>query len=243
MPQNIFITGVSSGIGHGLAKAYLERGERVYGISRRAPADLLDDAGMHFAPLDLTAYEKVAPVCEKHLAAVAVLDLVVLNAGLLSPIRDMVDTPLKELRRAMSVNVWSNKVLLDWLLQSGKIIKQVITISSGAAVTGHRGWNGYSLSKAALNMLTQLYAAERPDIHFTALAPGLIDTAMQVYISSLPPDERYPSVRFLQQARGTDEMPAPEKAASMLIRAFEAVKQEKSGGFIDVRDLQNEGRL
>ncbi len=243
MPQNIFITGVSSGIGNGLARAYLERGEIVYGVSRRTPDDLVGNLNFYFSVLDLTDHNKAGPVMGMLLKSAPVLDLVVLNAGILSPIRDMIDTPLADLQRAMEVNVWSNKVLLDWLLKSGKTIKQVVGISSGAAVNGHRGWNGYSLSKAALNMLTQLYAAERPDIHFTALAPGLIDTDMQAYLSSLPPDDRYPSVRFLQQARGTDDMPAPDTAAEMLVKAFEAVKQNKSGGFTDVRELKNSGLL
>jgi len=242
--KNIFITGVSSGIGHSLAAAYLHRGDTVYGVSRREPHDLMVTQGnFHFAELDLTDTEKLAPVCEALLQNTTKLDLVVLNAGILSPIRDMVETPLDELRKSMEVNVWANKVLLDWLLLSGKTIRQLVGISSGAAIKGLRGWNGYSISKAALNMLIQLYAAERPDIHFTALAPGLIDTDMQAYISGLGYDERFPAVNFLRKARGTDAMPSPENAAPMLIKAFEVAKQEKSGNFFDVRELQITGKL
>ena len=40
-------------------------------------------------------------------------------------------------------------------------------------------------------MLIALYADEFPNTHFTALAPGLIDTAMQDYLTQLPPDPRY----------------------------------------------------
>lgn len=243
MAKNIFITGVSSGIGHGLAAEYLQRGHVVYGVSRREPHDLKALKNFHFAELDLTDYEKQPAICETLLQNAAELDLVVLNAGILSPIRDMVETPLADLREAIEINVWANKVLLDWLITSGKTIHQVVGISSGAAVNGHRGWNGYSLSKAALNMLIQLYAAEQPHIHFTALAPGLIDTDMQAYMSGLPHDERFPSVNFLREARGTDAMPSPEQAAPMLIKAFEVVKQEKSGNFFDIRELQNTGKL
>ena len=243
MSQRILITGVSSGVGFGLAQEYLNQAQIVYGVSRRTPEDLMEYQDFHFAELDLTNYEKVGSTIGMLLDDAPEIDVVVLNAGILSPIQDMTATPLDELKRAMEVNVWTNKVLLDWLLQSGKAIKQVITISSGAAVNGHRGWNGYSISKAALNMLTQLYAAERPDIHFTALAPGLIDTDMQAYMSGLPHDDRFPSVNFLREARGTEAMPSPEKAAPMLIKAFSVVKQEKSGGFFDVRELQNQGKI
>lgn len=243
MSKKILITGVSSGIGHALAHAFLETGGMVFGVCRRTPAALMSEPGFTFSSLDLSEFDQINPVLGKLLENIELLDLVVLNAGILSIIRDMVETPLDELRRAMEVNVWSNKVLLDGLLKSGKSIKQVVAISSGAAVNGNRGWNGYSISKAALNMLIQLYAAERPDIHFTALAPGLIDTDMQAYISGLPGDARYPVVDFLRNARGTDAMPSPEKAAPMLIKAFDGVKAEKSGGFFDVREMYSKGKL
>ncbi|MCF7797230.1 MAG: SDR family NAD(P)-dependent oxidoreductase [Lentisphaeria bacterium] len=237
--KSIFITGVSSGIGHGLAAEYLQRGDTVYGVSRREPHNLTAHEKFHFAELDLTDYEKMAPVCKTLLHNTTELDLVVLNAGILSPIRDMVETPLEDLRQAMEINVWANKMLLDWLLQSGRTVRQVVGISSGAAVNGHRGWNGYSLSKAALNMLIQLYAAERPDIHFTALAPGLIDTDMQAYMSGLSKDERFPSIEALKNARGTAAMPTPDAAAPLLIKAFDKVKAFENGGFTDVRELRD----
>ena len=88
-----------------------------------------------------------------------------------------------------------------------RTIDQVIAISSGASQSGSRGWNGYSLSKAALNMLVKLYAGERPETHFTSLAPGLIDTAMQDYLTNLPEDSRYAPLEVLKAAKGTPKMP------------------------------------
>ena len=35
--QNIFITGIGSGLGEALSKAYLERGDKVYAIGRKFP--------------------------------------------------------------------------------------------------------------------------------------------------------------------------------------------------------------
>ena len=78
----------------------------------------------------------------------------------------------------MKINVWSNKVICDWLLKSIPEIYQIVFMSSGAAVNGNRGWGSYSLSKATLNMLAKLYAAEAKQTHFSALAPGLVDTAI-----------------------------------------------------------------
>ena len=50
--MKIFISGVSSGLGYGLAKVYLAMGHAVYGCSRRKPEDLVDQ-GLHFAAIDL----------------------------------------------------------------------------------------------------------------------------------------------------------------------------------------------
>jgi NAD(P)-dependent dehydrogenase (short-subunit alcohol dehydrogenase family) len=110
-------------------------------------------------------------------------------------------------------------------------VEQIIAISSGAAVSSTRGWNGYSISKAALNALVRLYAAERPQTHFAAVAPGLVDTAMQAYLRSVPADARYPGLEGLKRAHGTPEMPTPDAAATRLIATFERLRAEASGGF------------
>ncbi len=71
---------------------------------------------------------------------------------------------------------------MDWLLEWGRPVRQVIMVSSGATVLGNKGWGAYALSKAGLNMLARLYDHEFPDTHISALAPGLIDTAMMDYL-------------------------------------------------------------
>jgi NAD(P)-dependent dehydrogenase (short-subunit alcohol dehydrogenase family) len=137
----------------------------------------------------------------------------------------------------MEINVWANKVLLDGLLSAQRSVGQVIGISSGASINGHRGWNGYSLSKASLNMLIALYADEFPDTHFTALAPGLIDTAMQDYLTQLPVDPRYEPLERLKSAKGTELMPSPAQCAKRLISLFPKLLQLSSGAYRDIRQL------
>jgi len=135
------------------------------------------------------------------------------------------------------VNVWANKVLLDTLIQCVDRIHQVVAISSGASVSGSRGWNVYAISKAALNMMIKLYAKERPETHFTALAPGVVDTKMQDYIYNQEDDGRFEVVRKLKQMRDRKEMADPRENALALIEAMGIVLQYESGRFIDVRDL------
>ena len=237
MSRHILITGVSSGLGYGLAKHYLSTGSRVYGMSRRKPDDLCAREGFSFESVDFKEPEEAARATSKLLSSVESLDLVLLNAGMLNGIKDMADTSVAEIEEVMRVNVWANKVLLDVLFSAGIAVKQVIGISSGASKSGSRGWNAYSLSKAALDMLMNLYAKEQTNTHFLAFAPGTVDTAMQDYLCGLPEDERFPVVDRLKKARGTEAMPTPEEIAPRLVEAFKQIKAHPSGSFVDIREL------
>lgn len=235
MAQNILITGVSSGLGRGLAEAYLERGYSVYGCSRRVPEELIQK-GLHHRSVDLADPQGGPESLGDLIAGVKHWDRVFLNAGRLGEIRDMVETPLEDLRMTMEINVWANKWVLDRLYDTATI-DQVIAISSGASVSGSRGWNGYSISKAALNMMVKLYAGERPETHFVSLAPGLVDSGMQDYLTALPPDERFPPLEILREAKGTDKMPDGRTCAEMIIGELPRIREVKSGEFADIRKL------
>jgi len=232
---NIFVTGISSGIGLGLVKKYLNEGWQVYGISRRACP--ITHENLHSAQVDLQDTANVPGALFELFAGQKQLDLVVLNAGVLGDIADMKDAPLAELKKTMDINLWSNKVVLDWLFKHMDIVNQVVGISSGAAVNGNKGWNGYSISKAALNMMIKLYAVEQLDTHFMSFAPGLVDTAMQDYLCSKSETEEFPSLARIQSARGTENMPTPDELAEKLPAVFEKLKQYESGSFIDIRKM------
>ncbi|HYE31144.1 MAG TPA: SDR family NAD(P)-dependent oxidoreductase [Methylomirabilota bacterium] len=237
MDANILITGTSSGIGHALARAYLEEGARVFGMSRRSPDDLLAVPHYRHASIDLADFESTRTVLRTLVNDVEDLHLVILNAAVIGRIADIAETSVLEMKQTMEINVWSTKVVLDELYKLGRKVHQVVAISSGAAVSAQRGWNAYSISKAALNMLIGLYAAERPETHFSAIAPGIVDTRMQEYISSMPDDPRYASVAMLRKARGTPMMPQPDAVAEPLMLAFQKALKEPSGTFADFGTL------
>ncbi|MCC5789195.1 MAG: SDR family NAD(P)-dependent oxidoreductase [Opitutales bacterium] len=234
--KHILITGVSSGLGHALAEKHLLQGDEVYGISRRTPEDLVA-LGLHHLALDLSAGETIAHRFKDFIPFNEDWDVVYLNAGKLGKIRDMVDTPLEDLRETMEINVWANKWLLDGLFAISGKVHQVVAISSGASHSGARGWNGYGISKAALNMLIKLYAAEKEDTHFCAFAPGLVDTAMQDYLTGDLDAETFPIVQRLREAKGTENMPAPSVCADKIIALLPALLNSKSGSFQDIREI------
>lgn len=237
--MNILITGCSSGLGYGLAAHYLNRGHKVFGISRSSNEELNRHSHFSHLSLDLSEFEEICTKIPVFLKNITVMDKVILNAGILNAIKDLKDTGIEEIKKAMDVNVWANKALIDVLFNLFDSIHQIVAISSGAAVSGTRGWNAYSLSKATLNMLIDLYSREHPHTHFCALAPGLIETGMQDYLNSLPKsyEEKFPMVKILKDARGTDKMPKPREAAVIIADAIQEVRSYESGSFLDVREL------
>ncbi|HKL67745.1 MAG TPA: SDR family NAD(P)-dependent oxidoreductase [Bacteroidales bacterium] len=235
--MNILITGCSKGLGFGLSKYYLERGHRVFGISRSGNSKLAGYEGFSHLKQDLGNFETVAHELQAFLKSIDELDLIILNAGIINGIKDVKDTEIEEMMHVMDVNVWANKVVIDTLFKAGLRPGHIVAISSGASVSGSRGWNAYSISKAALNMLISLYSKEFTDTRFTALAPGLIDTGMQEYLTGLSEKEDYPVISKLRKARGTDQMPGPEEAAVIVASGIEKSKKYETGSFLDVRKL------
>jgi len=237
MSESILITGISSGVGHALAKLYLERGHEVYGISRRTPEDLADYGGLHFRTANLESLDDIEANIRELLKGVERLDCVVLNAGILGSLSDVQDIPLEDLKRIMDINLWSNKILIDTLLALEVKMPQVVAISSGAAVSAYRGWGGYSISKAGLNVLMKLYAGEVPNTHFVSMAPGLVDTRMQDYLCDEVDDERFDSLERLRTARNTSDMPTPGALAPIMVKAFSEARSLETGSYVDIRTM------
>lgn len=234
-PLNVLITGNSSGIGRALTREYLQRGCRVFGLSRRGCDGLSGE--LRDVRCDLGETESIEPALEQLLGGESRLHLVVLNAGVLGRIEQLNRIPLGEIRRVMDINLWANKVIMDWLHHRGMEVGQVVMISSGAAVNGSRGWGGYSLSKAALNMLAKLYVTEFPQTHICALAPGLVHTRMLDDIRDHVDASEFPSAQRLRDAIGTVQMPEPASAGSMLAQIFERLPDYPSGSFLDIRTM------
>jgi len=228
--MRVFITGIGSGLGEALAKLYLVAGEEVYALSRMLPRSLQGFDNLHFRAIDLHAHEKIEAALERLLDGVE-LDIAILNAGKLGELKDMSETNLKEIASVMDLNVWANKVILDFFKVHPP--KQIVAISSGASISGARGWNAYALSKATLNMLIKLYAAEMPYTHLCALAPGLIDTPMMEHILKYGDREKFPVVKRLAESARMN----PDDAARLLSDIFPRLVEFPSGEYLDVRKI------
>lgn len=229
--KNILITGISSGLGEALAQAYLEKGDTVYAIGKTISGKLDHYPHFFFFPYDLSETFVIQSILEEFVKNRS-FDLVILNAGVLGTIQTLSQTDLMVAKEVMEINVWANKELID-LLSKKSYVKQIIGISSGAAINGSKGWGAYSLSKAALNMLLKVYAKELPDIHFTTLAPGIIRTPMVEHIMEEVDDTVFPSAKRLKEG----PIQTPQEAAKNLIAIFPQLLEHESGSFLDVRTM------
>jgi NAD(P)-dependent dehydrogenase (short-subunit alcohol dehydrogenase family) len=175
------ITGASRGLGLALARTLAARGWALVVDARAAPA-LAAVAGELAARTTVVALPgDVADPAHRAALAAAVdrlggLDLLVNNASVLgpSPQPAVADYPLAELSRVYEVNVLApvalTQLLLPILTRTGG--GRIVNVSSDAAVEPYPGWGGYGSSKAALDQVSAVLAAERPDLKVYRFDPG-----------------------------------------------------------------------
>jgi NAD(P)-dependent dehydrogenase (short-subunit alcohol dehydrogenase family) len=155
----------------------------------------------------------------------------------LGEIKHISKTPINDLQQIMDINLWSNKIILDWFLHTDIKINQILLISSGASVLGNKGWSGYALSKCALNMLGRLYAHEFPETHIAAISPGLIESSMMEYLCTQVDKGVYPAIERIQQARYDGTILSPIQAAEQILKSLPHLKEYESGSYIDLRQI------
>ncbi|MGH8960478.1 MAG: SDR family NAD(P)-dependent oxidoreductase [Jatrophihabitantaceae bacterium] len=177
------VTGASRGFGRAVALALADRGWRLV-LDARSRADL--DTVVALAPGSVTvAGDVTSPIHREALtAAVEVLgglDLLVNNASELgpSPLPTLAAYPLDALRRVYETNVLAPLALTQLLLPTlTASAGTVVNVSSDAAVEAYEGWGGYGSSKAALDHLGRVLAAENASVRVYGFDPGDMRTDM-----------------------------------------------------------------
>lgn len=231
MNETILITGISSGLGEGLCAHYLAKGGHVLALGRTKPETV--HSNLHFIYADLNDHDSIPEHLKSLLADTIRIDVCILNAGIIGELACIGKTSLENIQKVMHLNTWSNKIILDTLISLNIPTTQIIGISSGASVSGSAGWGGYSLSKAALNMLIALYSHEMPNTHLCALAPGLVDTPMLRKLMEEGDEHLFPSVKRLKESKKF----TPKEAASNIDSLRDIIMQHESGKYLDVRTL------
>ena len=194
------ITGASRGLGLALARSLADRGWRLILDARgaddleRAAAPLRSVADVVAIPGDVSDDWHREALID---AAQDRLDVLVNNASRLGPSPQplLAAYPLRELERVYRVNVLAPLGLIQAALPVMAGGGCIVNVTSDAAVEPYAGWGGYGSSKAALEQLTAILGAERPDLRVYAVDPGDMRTRMHQEafpgedISDRPPPE------------------------------------------------------
>lgn len=179
------ITGASRGLGLALARALAERGWTLIIDARGAEAleaasgELTESARVIAIAGDVTDPAHRGALAEAAQAAGGV-DVVVNNASILgpSPQPDLLNYPLETLEAVYRANVIAPLGVIQALAERLKPGVRIVNITSDAAVEPYEGWGGYGSSKAALEQLSHILAAEHPEWRVFWVDPGDMRTAM-----------------------------------------------------------------
>jgi NAD(P)-dependent dehydrogenase (short-subunit alcohol dehydrogenase family) len=167
MPTAI-VTGASRGLGFALATALEQDGWTVITDAREGNVTVTGDV--------------VNPKHRRALvdAAGPEIDLLVNNASRLGPSPQpvLINYPLDVLERVFRVNVLAPVGMIQAALPKLAEDATIVNISSDAAVEAYAGWAGYGASKAALDQVSSILAAEHPELRVYAFDPGDMRTRM-----------------------------------------------------------------
>jgi NAD(P)-dependent dehydrogenase (short-subunit alcohol dehydrogenase family) len=220
------ITGASRGLGLALARRLATDGWTLI-IDARGEEGL-EAARAELATLtDVTAIagNVMDPEHRKELAGAAKdiggLDALVNNASVLgpSPQPDLLDYPLGVLEQVYKTNVIAPLALIQAVHHDLKPDARIVNVTSDAAVEPYEGWGGYGSSKAALEQLSNILAAENPQWRVYWVDPGDMRTRMH--------QEAFPD-------EDISDRPLPEESVPGLVHLLTG---DRPSGRFAARDL------
>jgi NAD(P)-dependent dehydrogenase (short-subunit alcohol dehydrogenase family) len=234
--KGALVTGASRGLGAALGRALAREGARVV-LMARSPvdpgvvADIRRHGGeAHWLSADIGAKDDIYRIAGAAAALVGPLDLVVHNASTLgpTPLKPLLDTECEDLARVLDVNLMGpfrlTKAVVGGMAVRGRGL--IVSVTSDASVSAYATWGAYGVSKAALDHLGRIWAAELAGsgVRFLAVDPGEMDTAM--HAEAMPEADRTtladPAVvaeRILDMIRSAEQIPSGARLEAASWRA------------------------
>ncbi|HLQ10165.1 MAG TPA: SDR family oxidoreductase, partial [Ktedonobacteraceae bacterium] len=183
--RTALITGASRGLGLALARRLAADGWQLI-------IDARGEDALEAARAELSQHTKVIAIAgdvtdaahrselAKAAQALGGLDALVNNASLLGPSPQpyLLEYPLEVLEQVYRTNVIAPLALIQTMQHVFKPGTRIINVTSDAGVEGYEGWGGYGSSKAALEQLSHILAAENAAWRVYWVDPGDMRTQM-----------------------------------------------------------------
>lgn len=185
------VTGGSRGLGRALGRALAAAGARVALVARHpepladAVAEIRARGGeAHAIVADVGDHAATYAIAGQAAALLGPVDVLVNNASTLGPVplHLLLDTECEDLERALAVNLVGpfrlTKALAGSMVLRGRGV--IVNVSSDAARDAYERWGAYGASKAALEQLGHVWAAELAGtgVRLFTVDPGEMDTRM-----------------------------------------------------------------
>ena len=213
--RGALVTGGAGRIGRAIAAVLAQEGARV--AITDLPGEKLDRAarelGVAGVPADVTDPASVTAMVDAAEAAIGPLDILVASAGIF-PNCPLLDMALEEWERVFAINVrgvmlCNQAVVRRWVARGTP--GAIVNLSSGASRSARPGGSHYCASKAAVNMMGEVWASElgRYGIRVNTVLPGLV---MDEVVTAEDP-ERHPYLNAMWRATPLGRTGDPEDIA------------------------------
>ena len=187
--KKVVVTGSGSGIGQGIAQAFLDQGHVVYASDisearlEESKKNLQNTENLRTHVADVSNHDELTRLAERVLAEGGSIDVWVNCAGIFDGYADVLETTPDLWQKILDINLsgafYGCRVAADAMIKqkSGRII----TIGSVAGQRGAADGIAYAASKAGIEGMTRRLAVDvaRHGITANVIAPGVIKTNLR----------------------------------------------------------------
>lgn len=243
MNNIVIITGGSKGIGKALAEKYSQENYIVFSLSRSNNTQIKNTTHVS---IDLLRIEEAKNAFEELLNEIKKITFssitLINNAGRLGRISNLENITSEDIHQSILLNttiplIFSSLFIKELTRFNCK--KQIINISSGAAIKPYAGWSVYCSSKAALDMMTASIAEEQKDstnsVNCFGIRPGVVDTNMQSQIRKTD-ISNFKNVQRFIDLKENNELYTPNFVAERIF-SLDINEKLQNGKTIDLREV------